>query len=168
MALKQIPPTALTASDSSAKEEVGAIRTESNGKEYRYVRNCGSRTYPKGAALSFVLASTNTYKVWGSRVVGNTTIAGSKNAPAGICVGSIRKGQYGWVQCKGNFLGTSLRTYTSGPHYKGVRIGLASGVNSTKVAVLCTSALIKNTFAIGVSLSTGSETFLKGVHLYGF
>ncbi len=52
MALKQIAATALTASDSTAKEEAGSVRTESNGKEYQYVRNCGSVTLPKGAAVN--------------------------------------------------------------------------------------------------------------------
>jgi len=166
--VKQISAGALTASDSTAREELGVLRAESNGKEYRYIRNCGSRTLPKGSALSFVLASANTYKAWGSRPVGNTNIAGGKNAPAGICVGTIRKGQYGWVQCRGNFLGTTLRTSISGPHYTGARIGLASGVNSRNVRVLCTTNLMRREYAIGVSLATGSQTFLKGVHLYGF
>ncbi len=166
MALKQIAAGALTASDASAKEEVGTLRTEANGKVYRYIRNCGSRTYPKGAALAFILASGNTYKVWGSRQSGRSSYAGSVNAPAGILVGSVAKGYYGWAQIRGNFLGTSLRA-SGAAFVAGCRVGLCSGINTTKCKILSTSSLIKHRVAIGVSLAAGSSTFMKGIHLYG-
>lgn len=166
MALKQIAAGALTASDSTAKEEVGILRTEANGKAYRYVRNCGSRTYAKGAALTFVLASGNSYKVWGSRQSGMSLVANSWNAPAGILVGSIRKGQYGWAQIRGNFLGTSLRA-SGAAFFAGTKVGLCSGINTTKCKILSTTGLMKARRAIGVMLARGSTTFMKGIHLYG-
>ena len=165
MALKQIAATALTASDSTAKEEPGQIRVEATGKQYRYVRNCSSKTLVKGNAVNFHLASGVYYQVHCSRPTTDTVRCGGKNAPAGILVGSIKKGNYGWAQIKGNFLGTTLRM-GNGPGLTGSMFGLRCG-QTTRVQALSGCAARALTVSMGVIIGTGSTTFCKGVLLNG-
>jgi hypothetical protein len=165
MAFKQIAATALTASDSTAKEEPGVVRVEATGKQYRYVRNCGSATLPKGAAVNLVMGSAAYYKVCASRVNTDSLRNGPKNAPGGLLVGSIRKGQYGWAQFRGNYLGTTARIQ-NGPGKSGVRVGLRSGQTS-RLQALSSTALVIHTVNMGVIVGGGSTSFAKGLYLFG-
>jgi len=98
--LKQIPATTLTDDNSTSKEELGSIRVESNGKGYRYVRNQGCTTGAKGSV--YVFRTSDNYSVSRSHTEAR------RNAFAGIGLGALTKGQYGWVQFSGfsNYLHT--------------------------------------------------------------
>ena len=100
--LKQIPNTALTSNDTTSQEELGQIRIESDGKEYRYVRNSAtSSTSVKGDILK--LLTCNNYQV--TRSAGAVRF---KNNFVGVGIGRISRNNYGWVQCRGygNYLYT--------------------------------------------------------------
>jgi len=89
--------TALTANDSSAKEELGTIRTE-------YDSTNGPKTYMYVLANGAIAAGT---PVILNRVTGYTVGPDTVNAIAtkrcvGVGIGTITTAYYGWIQVRGH------------------------------------------------------------------
>ena len=90
--------TALTANDSTAKEQLGAIRAEWDGtqwKWYKYVQVAAGTTVANGTPLAY--PTTNTART----IVSGTVADYLRNRPAGVGVGAITASYYGWIQIKG-------------------------------------------------------------------
>ena len=152
MADKQINRTVLSQQDSTALEEVGRIRIESDGKMYRYVKNSRTATYTKGTVM--VIRSSDGYSVTGSRPV-SALFVGGKNSFAGVAAGTIGALKYGWVQYGGFCSNMKKRPLaTSIPIY-----GML-GVHSTctqGAGFLSSSTLLGRHHRIGVNLKTVSS-----------
>ncbi len=88
MAAKQLPATKLTANDSSAKEELGRVRWESNGKAYRYVL-VEDADLAVGEVVEY--SDTSGYEVTNDRSGGSSI----GRVVAGVAIGTITDGQYG-------------------------------------------------------------------------
>lgn len=89
--------TALTANDSTAKEQLGVIRWEysSTGgwKCYKYVQAAADTTVANGTVLCY----TDSTRTIASSDRTDTQV----NWPAGVGVGAITASYYGWIQIKG-------------------------------------------------------------------
>lgn len=90
---KQVPASSLTAQNSAALEELGGVREEADGKSYRYVK-CTKGTVRKGSACGFITSNNN-------EVTASTNATDPEDRPAGIGIGSIECGNFGWIQRKG-------------------------------------------------------------------
>ena len=89
--------TALTANDSTAKEQLGVIRAEFDTtygwRYYKYVQAASDTTVANGTVLCY----TNYTRT----VVSSDRTDTQANWPAGVGVGAITASYYGWIQLKG-------------------------------------------------------------------
>lgn len=90
--------TELTANDSSAKDQVGALRAEFHAiyglRIYKYVNVAADTTVANGTPLAYVDA-------YGLQVTSDISDS-SQNRPAGVGIGAITAGNYGWIQVAGH------------------------------------------------------------------
>jgi hypothetical protein len=93
MGLKQLPATKLTANDATAKEELGRVRWEGN-KAYKYIL-VEDMDIAKGDVVEYSDASG--YEVTKDRSGGSSI----GRVVAGVAIGTITDGQYGWIQIHG-------------------------------------------------------------------
>lgn len=94
--------TAVTDSSTTAQEQLGVVRVEldSNGgyKKYKYVQNhASSAALANGTPAMYVLDATDT----NLNVVTTVVATGGRNLVAGVAVGAIAAGSYGWLQIYG-------------------------------------------------------------------
>lgn len=93
--------TVLTANDSTAQEQVGAIRIELDStygvRGYRYMLVAADTTVADGTALSF----SDAYRFTATSDISDASV----NQVAGVGVGVITASYYGWVQCLGYHAG---------------------------------------------------------------
>ncbi|MDD5501600.1 MAG: hypothetical protein PHH57_08005, partial [Candidatus Omnitrophica bacterium] len=89
--------TAVTANDSTAKEQLGAIRWEYSTtygwRCYKYVQAASDTTVANGTALA--------YTDYTRTVVSSDRDDTNANWIAGVGVGAITASYYGWIQIKG-------------------------------------------------------------------
>ena len=100
---QQIWSTAVaSANDSTAKEELGAIRFE-GGKVYQYVQDSGS-----GVTLGYIVTIDKNYKVTSATGLNDDTVLAGH---FGIACAALTASYYGWVQLRG--VATVAKTVTS-------------------------------------------------------
>ena len=94
---QQVWKTALTANDSSAKEQVGILRVEYDStygvRGYRDMQAAADTTVANGTVLTY----SDTYKFTATSDISDAGI----NQVAGVGTGAITAEYYGWVQCFG-------------------------------------------------------------------
>lgn len=99
MGFKNTWATDLTADDSSAKEELGAIRFTYDStvgvRGYRYVQAAADTTVANGTVLTFVDAT------YFNKTVTLDISDSHPNRAAGVGIGAITASNYGWVQFYG-------------------------------------------------------------------
>lgn len=97
MAIKSLWATALTANDSTAKEELGSIRAEYDStagvRYYKYVQAAADTTGANGTAFAFS-------DLYGNTVTSDVSDA-SVNQPAGVGIGTLTAEYYGWILVRG-------------------------------------------------------------------
>lgn len=95
MAFKQVKRAKITANDSSAMEDLGTVFEDgSNGKVYRYVL-IEDMAVANGDVVEF--SDTTGYEVSKDRAGGSSL----GRFVAGVAVGTISDGYYGWIQTSG-------------------------------------------------------------------
>ena len=151
MADKFIPTTELTANDTTSQEELGRVRIESDGKQYRYIqmRNGTGKT---GNVVVF--NSSNNYQVT------RTACTVRRNLFAGVLLGTLRSTRYGWAQ----FRGYCTHVKTDAAVVAGHAIGVAATVAGASSGVSTAGAL---KIAFGGSLKADSGSIATAVHLCG-
>ena len=91
--MKHIFQTLLTANDSAAREEVGILRIESNGKVYRYIL-VEDAALVTGDVCEF--SDTSGYEV--TKSAGTSSVG---NKVAGVAINALTDAYYGWIQVSG-------------------------------------------------------------------
>lgn len=100
MAVKQLPATKLNANDATPKEELGRVRWQ-GGKAYKYVL-AEDANIANGDVVEF--SDTSGYEVSNDRSGGSSI----GRVVAGVAIGTITDGQYGWIQVHGRH--TAVKT----------------------------------------------------------
>ena len=147
--LKAVPATSLTANDTTAQEELGQIRWESDGKAYRYVRAL-NLSVQKGSVCKF--ANSNNYQVTVSAA------AALRNGFAGVGLGQISAGKYGWIQAEG---------YNTYLYTTSVEKADALVVSSTTNRVARELSTTTGLQVFGVAGASNSGSILKVAYLSG-
>lgn len=121
--------TALTANDATAQEELGALRTEADGKIYRYVKNGEASTAL--AARNLCIEDTTYPGVW---TVLKSAAAVVQHGVRGFAIGAITAAYHGWIQCGGVAAGTAAETIAIGAGVCGSTTAGKVGPANTTVA----------------------------------
>lgn len=86
--------TELTANDATPKDQLGVIRAEYSAtfgmRFYKYVQAAADTTVANGTALAYTLDGLGC-------VVTSDISTSNANCPAGVGIGAITAGYYGWI-----------------------------------------------------------------------
>jgi len=144
MSLRNLFATKLTASDAAARDPLGSIRVEGDGKMYKYVK--------------FITASVvagDAVKYADGAGYGNNEVAPSATAAAvvaGVAVASQAIDQYGWIQIKGRVTLSATPTGTAA-----VGTALISSATTKKLAFADATGIQR---PCGIALSATTDALL--------
>jgi len=99
-----ISPGGLTASSTAAKNKLGTVAEDVNGYKYRYVQNISADSIAIANGTCVYLASVSAWVVSPDYTGGSST----STRVAGVGIGAIAAGSYGWIQITG--IHTAVKT----------------------------------------------------------
>lgn len=148
---KQLPATKLTADDSSAQEELGRIRWEGS-KAYKYVL-AEDADISIGEVVEY--SDTSEYEVTNDRSGGSSI----GRVVAGVAIGDITDGQYGWIQVYGR----NTSTVTDGGVSAGEALIPHASADGQADSVSSTTSSVLESQVFGYALADDGATTTKRV-----
>lgn len=131
MAEKVLFQTALTAIEETDVEGVGALRTDAQGRVYRWVRNYGAASTTNdlvaGQPVCYSDAQGADTRYQG---VIDTVSAGDEEMLAGVAMAALTALYYGWIQVKGVCITASVSSAGAANIVIGDALALASAGES--------------------------------------
>ena len=154
MASKHLWGTKLTSNDSSAKEQLGAVRKEWNStdecfKIYKYVR---ASIVSQGSGRNGL--AYGWYDVLG-QVATDDVSTTSANLPAGVGIGTLTHNYYGWIQIGGYH--SSVKTSGEDNFADGSFAVLSSLTDSSVSHVAAGTAASVKIMGIAVTADTDAD-----------